>query len=82
MRERKPRFVPAAVIAEWPQLLKVYGVTEVQGDRFAGGFHADEWRITTSSSCPASARRPRTIWLSLPMLLAGRARLLDHAALR
>ena len=28
---------------EYAQLLKSYGVGEVWGDAFAGGFHADLW---------------------------------------
>jgi hypothetical protein len=44
LRERKPRFVPAAAISEFSALLRQYGIWEVQGDKFAGGFHADEWR--------------------------------------
>jgi hypothetical protein len=82
VRERKPRFVPAAVIAELAQLLKAYGVTEVQGDRFAGGFHADEWRNHDIKFVPCERTTSENYLASLPLLLAGRARLLDHAVLR
>jgi hypothetical protein len=44
VRERKPRFVPSQVIAEYAQLLKLYKVAEVQGDKFAFGFHTAEWK--------------------------------------
>ena len=44
VRERKPRFIPAAVVAEFAQILKCYRIAEVQGDGYAGGFHSDEWR--------------------------------------
>jgi hypothetical protein len=44
VRERRPRFVPAAVVAEYAALLKSYGISKLQGDRWGGGFHADEWR--------------------------------------
>jgi hypothetical protein len=40
VRERKPRFVPAQVIAEYAELLRSYRVTEVYGDNHAGGFTA------------------------------------------
>ena len=43
VRERKPRFVPTAVVAEFAEVLSRYGVHEVFGDRVGGGFHADEW---------------------------------------
>src|SRR4029077_2102921 len=40
VRERKPKFVPAAVIADLAQLLKSYRIHEVSGDAYAGGFHS------------------------------------------
>ena len=54
LRERKPRFVPAAVVAEFAQLLKLYGISVVMSDGFAGGFHSDEWTRNgiTFRSCP------------------------------
>jgi hypothetical protein len=79
VRERRPRFVPAAVIAELAQTLKAYDVREVQGDKFAGGFHADEWHRHDIKFKPS----PYTTSLSaLPLLLSGRARLLDNPTLR
>jgi hypothetical protein len=82
VRERKPRFVPAAVIAEFAQLLKLYNITEIQSDRFAGGFHADEWRNHDIKFVPSERTTSENYLASLPLLLAGRARLLDHAVLR
>jgi hypothetical protein len=83
VRERKPRFVPAAVIGELAQLLKLYNnITEIQGDRFAGGFHADEWRNHGIKFVPCERTTSENYLASLPLLLAGRARLLDHAVLR
>jgi hypothetical protein len=38
----KPRFVPAQVIASWVPLLKSYRITEIEGDKFAGGFHSSK----------------------------------------
>jgi hypothetical protein len=55
LRERKPRFVPRDVIAEFVQLMKSYQITEIQGDKFAGGFHSDEWQ-----RCGVSERHLRT----------------------
>src|SRR5262249_28320185 len=51
IRERKPRFVPAQVIAEYAELLRAYRVTEVYGDNYAAGFHSGEW-----SNHPATFR--------------------------
>ncbi len=82
LRERKPRFIPRDVIAEWAQLLKSYNISEVQGDSFAGGFHADEWarQHVRFKACDNSTSE--NYLAALPLLLSGRARLLDHASLR
>ena len=44
VRERKPPFSPAAVVAEFSGLLKSYRVTPVSGDRFAGGFATEAFK--------------------------------------
>ena len=43
LRERKPRFVAFNVVAEYAQLLKAYGIFEIDGDGFARGIIADEF---------------------------------------
>jgi hypothetical protein len=82
VRERKPPFVPAAVISEFTKLLRLYGIREVQGDKFAGGFHADEWRRNGIIFKPSTKTTSENYLYALPMLLSGRARLLDNARLR
>jgi hypothetical protein len=81
-RERKPRFVPRDVIAEFAQLLKLYGVTSVISDAFAGGFHADEWTRNgiTFRSCHRTTSE--NYLHALPLLLSGRVRLIDSSMLR
>jgi hypothetical protein len=44
LREWKPRFVPAQVIAEIVELLRTYNVSEVRGDNAGAGFHQEDWR--------------------------------------
>jgi hypothetical protein len=82
LRERKPRFVPQDVVHEFAALLKAYGITEVWGDKYAGGFHSDEWRrngiVFKPSENDTSENYIR--WLSL--LLSSRAKLLDNKTLR
>ncbi|MGA8651933.1 MAG: hypothetical protein WB677_15195 [Xanthobacteraceae bacterium] len=82
LRERKPRFVPAVVISEYAPLLRLYGITEVQGDKFAGGFHADEWQRNGISFKACANSTAENYLHALPMLLSGRARLLDNSMLR
>jgi hypothetical protein len=80
--ERKPRFVPAQVITEYAQILKSYGIGEIQGDKFAGGFHADEWKRNGIQFTPCERTTSENYLYALPMLLAGRVRLIDSATLR
>lgn len=40
LREKKPPFQPEGVVIEYSEILKNYGVTEVQGDKYAG-----EWVV-------------------------------------
>jgi hypothetical protein len=82
LRERKPRFVPAQVIAELAALCKAYDITEVYGDKYAIGFHAAEWR-SHGIKFTACARTTSENYLHvLPLLLAGRVRLIDNGTLR
>jgi hypothetical protein len=82
VRERKPRFVPAQVIAEYAELLKLYGVTEVQGDKYAIGFHAAEWRNHGIEFIACERTTSENYLHCLPVLLAGRVRLVDNITLR
>lgn len=82
VRERKPRFVPSDVVAEFVRLLKPFGIYEVQGDRYAGAFHADEWQRNGIRFKPCANTTSENYLHALPMLLSGRARLLDNASLR
>jgi len=83
VRERKPRFVPAQVISEYAELLlKLYGISEVQSDRYAVGFHEHEWR-THGIKFTACERTTSENYLHcLPLLLANRVRLVDSMTLR
>lgn len=82
VRERKPRFVPAQVIAEFAVLLKSYRITNVVGDKFAGGFHSSEWASHGITFVPSETTTSENYLASLPLFLAGRVRLVDHATLR
>jgi hypothetical protein len=82
VRERKPRFVPAAVIAEWAPLLKSYGISEVRGDGFGGGFHSDEWTRNGITFTASEHTTSENYLYLLPMLLSRRARLINNTTLR
>lgn len=82
MRERKPRFAPAEVVNEYAVLLKQYRCFEVSGDRFAGAFHSDEWTRRGITYRDSSHSKSEIYLTALPLLMNGRARLLDSERLR
>lgn len=82
LRERKPRFAPHEVVREFAQLLKAYGISEVWGDKFAGGFHADEWKRNGITFKPSENSTSENYLHWLPLLLSGRAKLINNATLR
>jgi hypothetical protein len=81
-RERIPRFVPSEVIAEYATLLKSYRVSTVSGDAFGGGLVSDEFRRHNILFKASSHTTSENYLRALPLLLNGRARLLDLPKLR
>lgn len=76
-REVKPPFSPEAVVKEFCGLLKLYGVTSVTGDRYAGEWAREPFRkhgISYEVSEKAKSDLYRDM---LPVLNSGRAVLLD-----
>jgi hypothetical protein len=82
LRERKPRFVPAAVVKEFADLLKEWGITSVVGDRYSAAWNADEWVRAGIRYMPSLLTKSELYLACLPLLLSGRARLLDNPAMR
>ena len=83
VREHKPRFVPAAMGAEFAAILRLFKITEVQGDGFAGGFHADEWADHQIKFVACERTTSENYLALLPLMLQpGRVRLCDSAVLR
>jgi hypothetical protein len=81
-REFRPRFVPAQIIAELAQLCRMYSITEVVGDKYAIGFHEAEWRTHGIRFTACEHTSSENYLALLPILLAGRARLVDSKTLR
>jgi hypothetical protein len=82
IREAKPRFVPAKVIAELAQLCKAYRITTVRGDKYAIGFHSSEWKTHGIEFEPCENTTSENYLTILPLMLAGRVRLVDNKTLR
>jgi hypothetical protein len=82
VRERKPRFVPSSVISEYAALLKSYNITEIESDKFAGGFHSSEWEANGIRFRPCERTTSENYQHALPLLLSGRVRLVNVPKLR
>jgi hypothetical protein len=81
MRAWLPPFNPSGVIAESAALSKAYGLHTTTGDRYAPGFVLEGFRAHGISYAP-SAQDRSTLYLEvLPLLNAGRVRLLDQPEL-
>jgi hypothetical protein len=77
IRERKPPFSPEAVVLEFVELLKAYGVVMAQADKYAGGWPTERFR-KLGVSYEASAKPKSDIYRDLlPAINSGMVKLLD-----
>lgn len=77
VRERKPPFSPEDVVEEFATLLKSYGVTTVCGDRYAGEWPRERFRVHGIDYEVAEKPKSAIYGELLPILNSGRAELLD-----
>ena len=70
------------MIAEYAELLKLYDITQVQSDKYAIGFHEAEWREHGINFTACERTISENHLHCLPLLLAGRVRLVDNMTLR
>jgi hypothetical protein len=81
IREIKPPCSPEAVIVEFSELLKSYGLFRVQGDRYALEWPRERFRLQ-GIDYEQSARPKSELYQSfLPLLNSGKVELLDNAVL-
>lgn len=81
IRERRPPFSPDAVVSEYAALLHSYGVTMVQGDRYAGEWPRERFRVHGIHYVPSAKPKSELYAALLPHLNAGRVELLDERRL-
>lgn len=82
IRERQPRFVPAAVVKEFSDLLKLYRILKIKSDRYASAWASDEWARNGITCEPSQLNKSEIYLAALPVLMSGQARLLDNEKLR
>ena len=81
LRERRPPFQPSGVVAEFSDLLKSYGVTEVTSDRYAAEWVAEAFRVVGIDVRPSEQSASELYLELLPLIANGTAELLDSKRL-
>ena len=81
VRERKPPFSPENVVEEFASLLKTYRVHSVMGDRYAGEWPRERFRVHGIEY--EISEKPKSIIYGdfLPAINSGTVELLDHKRL-
>jgi hypothetical protein len=83
IREVKPPFSPEAVVAEFAETLKAWGIYSVRGDAFSGSFCSEMFSSKHGITFEAIAEPKSMIYARLLQPLnSGRVRLLDHPRLK
>lgn len=77
VRERRPPFSPEAVVGEFAEVLRAYGVTEVRGDRYAGEWPREQFRKAGIAYAVSELAKSDIYRELLPALNSGRVELLD-----
>ena len=81
VRERRPPFSPEDCVAEFAGLLKAYGVRTVTGDRYAGEWPRERFRVA-GITYELSDRPKSDLYRDvLPLLNSGKVELLDNSRL-
>jgi hypothetical protein len=78
VRERKPPFSPDDVVLEFSGLLKGYGVRKVVGDRYAGEWPRERFRVAGITYELSDKPKSDIYRDCLPLLNSGKIELLDH----
>jgi hypothetical protein len=77
VREVRPPFSPEAVVTEFAALLKSYRVHEVVGDRYAGEWPRERFRLAGIAYKLSEPTKGEIYRDTLPLLNSGKVELLD-----
>lgn len=81
VRSVSPPFSPDGVVTEFARLLRAYRVATVHGDKYAGEWPRERFRVAGIQYQPADLTTSETYIEMLPLLNASKVRLLDHPKL-
>ena len=77
VREVRPPFGPESVVVEFATLLKMYRISQVLGDHYAGEWPREQFRKVGINYEPSAAPKSQIYQEWLPMLNSGQVELLD-----
>jgi hypothetical protein len=77
VREVKPPFSPESVVGDFSELLKAYGVSRAQSDKWGGAFVTESFQRNGIRLEPAERTKSEFYVELLPMINSGLCRLLD-----
>ena len=78
IRERRPPFSPESVVEEFCELLRSYCLASVMGDRYAGEWPRERFRVHGIHYRLADRTKSQYYSALLPVLNSGKAQLLDN----
>lgn len=81
-RIRRPPFSPDAVVEEFADVCTRYGARTVTGDRYAGEWPRERFRVHGVTYVPSARSKSDLYQALLPLVNAGRCELLDVPLLR
>jgi hypothetical protein len=81
IREARPPFSPTGIVAEFAETLAAYKVRTVQGDRYGGMWPREQFARHNVTYQVADKSASQLFVEFLPLVNAGRVRLLDHRRL-
>jgi hypothetical protein len=81
LREARVPFSPDAVVLEFSQVLKSYRVHRVTGDRYAGEWPRERFKVHGITYEPSEKTKSQIYGEALPLLNSGRLELLDNQRL-
>jgi hypothetical protein len=81
VREKKAPFSPDAVVEEYADLFKSYGVTSIRGDRYSGEFVRELFRKRGIEYWVSTQNKSEIYLAALPVINSGLVELLDNKQL-
>lgn len=81
IREAKPPFSPKTIVEQYSALLKLYGISKVSGDRYAGDWPREQFLEQGITYEPSAKPKSAIYGEFLPLMMSRKCDLLDNQRL-